>query len=75
MGKAIIIFSYVSALVVLLFGITSEYGYDNIVVLLAVSYTHLRVHETALDLVCRILLEKKNFPLYNTAPFFGHVFL
>ena len=28
-----------------------------------VSYTHLRAHETVLDLVCRLLLEKK-----NTAP-------
>ena len=26
---------------------------------LAVSYTHLRAHETVLDLVCRLLLEKK----------------
>ena len=25
----------------------------------AVSYTHLRAHETVLDLVCRLLLEKK----------------
>ena len=25
-----------------------------------VSYTHLRAHETVLDLVCRLLLEKKN---------------
>ena len=24
----------------------------------AVSYTHLRAHETVLDLVCRLLLEK-----------------
>ena len=30
----------------------TEYG-------LAVSYTHLRAHETVLDLVCRLLLEKK----------------
>ena len=29
----------------------------------AVSYTHLRAHETVLDLVCRLLLEKK-----KTAP-------
>ena len=29
----------------------------------AVSYTHLRAHETVLDLVCRLLLEKKK----NTA--------
>ena len=27
---------------------------------IAVSYTHLRAHETVLDLVCRLLLEKKN---------------
>ena len=26
----------------------------------AVSYTHLRAHETVLDLVCRLLLENKN---------------
>ena len=26
----------------------------------AVSYTHLRAHETGLDLVCRLLLEKNN---------------
>ena len=32
----------------------------------AVSYTHLRAHETVLDLVCRLLLEKKNnTTLYN----------
>ena len=30
----------------------------------AVSYTHLRAHETVLDLVCRLLLEKKK--PYNT---------
>eukprot|EP00831_Metopus_contortus_P072839 TRINITY_DN66437_c0_g1_i3.p2 TRINITY_DN66437_c0_g1~~TRINITY_DN66437_c0_g1_i3.p2 ORF type:complete len:126 (-),score=27.34 TRINITY_DN66437_c0_g1_i3:47-424(-) len=27
----------------------------------AVSYTHLRAHETSLHLVCRLLLEKKNY--------------
>mgnify|MGYP003380143197 CR=1 FL=1 len=27
-----------------------------------VSYTHLRAHETVLDLVCRLLLEKKKYP-------------
>ena len=26
---------------------------------LPVSYTHLRAHETVLDIVCRLLLEKK----------------
>ena len=30
-----------------------EFAYD------AVSYTHLRAHETVLDIVCRLLLEKK----------------
>ena len=29
-------------------------------VLVPVSYTHLRAHETVLDLVCRLLLEHKN---------------
>ena len=33
---------------------TSEVYYEP------VSYTHLRAHETVLDLVCRLLLEKKN---------------
>ena len=31
----------------------------DIVPLESVSYTHLRAHETVLDLVCRLLLEKK----------------
>eukprot|EP00656_Telonema_subtile_P008728 TRINITY_DN1407_c0_g1_i4.p1 TRINITY_DN1407_c0_g1~~TRINITY_DN1407_c0_g1_i4.p1 ORF type:complete len:140 (-),score=28.87 TRINITY_DN1407_c0_g1_i4:4-423(-) len=30
----------------------------------AVSYTHLRAHETVLDLVCRLLLEKKKKKQY-----------
>eukprot|EP00656_Telonema_subtile_P003791 TRINITY_DN11714_c0_g1_i7.p1 TRINITY_DN11714_c0_g1~~TRINITY_DN11714_c0_g1_i7.p1 ORF type:complete len:117 (+),score=10.97 TRINITY_DN11714_c0_g1_i7:355-705(+) len=30
----------------------------------AVSYTHLRAHETVLDLVCRLLLEKKKKKYY-----------
>ena len=36
----------------------------------SVSYTHLRAHETVLDLVCRLLLEKKknksNIHYYNS---------
>ena len=28
---------------------------------LPVSYTHLRAHETVLDIVCRLLLEKKKY--------------
>ena len=31
----------------------------------AVSYTHLRAHETVLDLVCRLLLEKKKTSITN----------
>ena len=36
--------------------------------IVAVSYTHLRAHETVLDLVCRLLLEKKKITQkrYNT---------
>ena len=38
-------------------------GYDKAIDLaygmVAVSYTHLRAHETRHDLVCRLLLEKK----------------
>ena len=32
----------------------------------AVSYTHLRAHETVLDLVCRLLLEKKKHTQIDT---------
>ena len=32
---------------------------EIISVQIPVSYTHLRAHETVLDLVCRLLLEKK----------------
>ena len=38
-------------------GITTTQSSLNIV---TVSYTHLRAHETVLDLVCRLMLEKKN---------------
>ena len=36
-------------------GVTS-----NPTIFMPVSYTHLRAHETVLDLVCRLLLEKKH---------------
>ncbi|HAG58662.1 MAG TPA: hypothetical protein DCL83_04755, partial [Arthrobacter bacterium] len=39
---------------VLLFALLSLSGF------MGVSYTHLRAHETEADLVCRLLLEKKN---------------
>ena len=35
------------------------FGDPERVVALPVSYTHLRAHETVLELVCRLLLEKK----------------
>ena len=31
----------------------------DLIAFLTVSYTHLRAHETVLDLVCRLLLEQK----------------
>ena len=31
----------------------------------SVSYKHLRAHETVLDLVCRLLLEKHKLPHHN----------
>src|SRR5450756_675575 len=36
-----------------------EIGPSGAVSTIAVSYTHLRAHETRHDLVCRLLLEKK----------------
>ena len=33
--------------------------HEQLAVAGAVSYTHLRAHETVLDLVCRLLLDKK----------------
>src|SRR5665648_1240075 len=35
-------------------------GIGKLLINKAVSYTHLRAHETRHDLVCRLLLEKKN---------------
>ena len=35
---------------------------------ITVSYTHLRAHETVLDLVCRLLLEKKKYKKYKSSP-------
>src|SRR5665811_469270 len=34
-------------------------GFTDTLGSISVSYTHLRAHETVLDLVCRLLLEKK----------------
>ena len=40
-------------------GLSYYYLLANLISILPVSYTHLRAHETVLDLVCRLLLEKK----------------
>ncbi|WDT37997.1 hypothetical protein PVA38_10715 [Streptococcus pneumoniae D39] len=42
------------------FSLLLEYSYHYYQ---PVSYTHLRAHETVLDLVCRLLLEKKKYLL------------
>ena len=54
---------------------------DSSVGVTAVSYTHLRAHEPALDLVCRLLLEKKSNPFLSliflpsqSKPFFSNSF-
>ena len=39
---------------------------EDVETLQAVSYTHLRAHETRHDLVCRLLLEKKKKKITNT---------
>ena len=38
-----------------------------------VSHTHLRAHETVLDLVCRLLLEKKNKTVNTHSDFPLHI--
>ena len=39
---------------------------EDLLELRPVSYTHLRAHETVLDLVCRLLLEKKKTIFLHT---------
>ena len=41
-----------------------ELSAAEVAALEAVSYTHLRAHETVLDPVCRLLLEKKKKTYY-----------
>ena len=40
-------------------------GERVVVIADTVSYTHLRAHETVLDLVCRLLLEKKKYDSHH----------
>ena len=46
--------------------IAADMDHDGDVDQDAVSYTHLRAHETVLDLVCRLLLEKKKSTRSNS---------
>ena len=48
--------------------ISSPTAYTNPACPPPVSYTHLRAHETVLDIVCRLLLEKNK----TTKKAFGH---
>ena len=45
-------------------GVCQDFAHVMIGSLRSVSYTHLRAHETVLDLVCRLLLEKKKIINY-----------
>jgi len=45
---------------------------DSEVVIIPVSYTHLRAHETVLDLVCRLLLEKKTIQTVHELTYTRH---
>ena len=44
-------------------GSLTELSNNDVMSFIAVSYTHLRAHETPEHLVCRLLLEKKSFSL------------
>ena len=53
--------AYGVALILVNFGLAAGIvAYTARISLGSVSYTHLRAHETVLDLVCRLLLENKN---------------
>ena len=45
--------------------------YEGASISITVSYTHLRAHETVLDIVCRLLLEKKK--KYRQTPHYSHL--
>ena len=58
--KNIIYYSYVSISTYVIYNCCKTTICLSISYTIPVSYTHLRAHETVLDLVCRLLLEKKN---------------
>ena len=47
----------------------------TVLIVVPVSYTHLRAHETVLDLVCRLLLEKKKNILTQFSQLHRHITL
>ena len=50
------------------FTINFSCWYDDLNIFTPVSYTHLRAHETLMNLVCRLLLEKKLFLMIRRPP-------
>src|SRR5664280_97985 len=57
MPGVLITLALVGGLTAVLFTMVWEFGLEHGSVVYPVSYTHLRAHETVLDLVCRLLLE------------------
>ena len=64
---------FVTALIILISSLSYTQNYKQISIqvsgpndFVSVSYTHLRAHETVLDLVCRLLLEKKKIQITHT---------
>ena len=51
--------------------LTNDGEFTNFV---AVSYTHLRAHETVLDLVCRLLLDNKTQQLTHVVHSYLHTY-
>ena len=46
----------------------------NLIDSIPVSYTHLRAHETVLDLVCRLLLEKKTLSISIVLMYYTYMY-
>ena len=57
MKEKMMFYVIVVAIICMLLGIVGKL--ISVKFIIPVSYTHLRAHETVLDLVCRLLLEKK----------------
>ena len=56
----------VSFLILILFCLNqTSHAQSTELGIMPVSYTHLRAHETVLDLVCRLLLEKTHITVHE----------